>query len=991
MSGFRLDHRGRVERDEPLAFVWNGRPMRGFKGDTLASALLANGVSMVGRSFKYHRPRGIVSAGQEESGALVTIGEGAARTPNLKPSTVELEPGMVVTPQNVWPTLGFDVGEVNDRLAPFLAAGFYYKTFMGVLGGTREWMFWERFIRQAAGLGAASPRADPDWYEHVHGHCDVLVIGSGAAGISAALEAGEAGLDVVLAEQDFEFGGDLLTDGRIQGHAAEWWRVETMGTLRAMPNVRLMNRTMAFGVYDHGVVGLTERAPGGGGDGPLPRERMHVLRTRRIVVAAGGVERGIAFGDNDRPGVMGADAARAYAERFGAAPGRRVVVATTNDSGYRAAGTFADDGLDVVLIDSREAPPEERMRAAEERGVEVMTGVVPVRALGRSRVRGLQVGRHKGGGRAAPTQRLDCDVVAVSGGWAPTLHLTSHARARPVWSAENACFLPGEAKGVLVAGAAAGVWKREDCAASGRAAGRAAAVDLGATSRRRLKPTPAGGWDGPIDPVFEVTTRVGKLKSFVDLANDVTADDLRLAHREGFESSEHMKRYTTLGMAPDQGKTSNVIGLAVMAAARGIAPEAQGTTTFRPPYAPVSIGVFAGGEQGRAHLPVRRSPFHARIEAAGGAFVNAGLWKRSFYFPRKGEGLGAASAREAATVRRAVGMCDVSSLGKALVQGPDAAAFLDRVYSNLMSTLKIGRARYGFMLREDGLAWDDGTVWRFGRTEFLVTATTGRADQVVGWLDRWLQAEWPELRVAVTDVTEAWAGLAVAGPRARAALARVAEGDVSDAALPFMGVAEMPVAGLPARVARISFSGELGYEVYVRSPEAERLWDALKGAVEAEGGGPYGLEALDILRVEKGHVTHREIDGRVTLADLGMPRMASARKPFIGSALLRRPGLEREDRRRLVGLEPVEPGARVQAGAILCRPGRRRGHGVGHVTSVADSPTVGRRIALGFAEGGLAAFEGEELVAMDPTAKRETRLRVVSPGFVDPEGERLRG
>ncbi|MEM6441517.1 MAG: glycine cleavage T C-terminal barrel domain-containing protein, partial [Pseudomonadota bacterium] len=517
-----------------------------------------------------------------------------------------------------------------------------------------------------------------------------------------------------------------------------------------------------------------------------------------------------------------------------------------------------------------------------------------------------------------------------------------------------------------------------------------AARALGATARRRLAPPAPGGWDTPLDPIWEVRVEGRKLKGFVDLANDVTAEDLRLAQREGYESVEHAKRYTTLGMAPDQGKTSGVVGMALLAQARGETPEAVGTTTFRPPYAPVSLGIFAGAEGGPMWEPVRRTPFHGAAEAAGAVFVDAGLWKRAWYFPRRGEGLAAASRREAAMVRDTVGLCDVSTLGKLRVQGPDAAAFLDRIYSNLMSTLPPGKARYGFMLREDGVAYDDGAVWRWSETDFLVTATTAHAAGVHDHLELWA-ARWPDLRVDIACETEAWAALALAGPRARAALARATSADVSDAALPFMGLASAEVCGAQAKIARISFSGELAYEIYVRPSDAEGLWEGLSAAAQAERGGPYGLEALDILRVEKGHVTGREIDGRMTLADLGLPRMMSKKKAFLGQALAGRPGLTDPARPSLVGLEPTDAEAAFMAGAVLAPPGHRQGHGLGHVASIADSPARGRRIALGFVAGGLAEWEGRVVVAKDPIARAETPLRVVSPHFVDPDGERLRG
>jgi len=982
MSGFRL----RSHAAAPVPFTWQGREMLGAQGDTLAAALLANGVRTVGRSFKHHRPRGIMSAGEEEAGALVTLGEGARTTPNLKPSTVELEAGLSARAQNCWPSLGFDLGEVNDLLSPFFAAGFYYKTFMGPVADTRVWMACERLIRRAAGMGAASPLPDPDRYDQVHGHCDVLVVGSGPAGLAAAREAAEAGLDVVLAEADFALGGDRLCDGDPEGLAAE------LAELRALPNVRAMARTMVFGLYDHGVAGLVERLPAGA---PW-RERLHVLRTRRTIAATGAIQRGFVFGDNDRPGVMSAAAARSYVRRFGVAPGREAVVAGAEDSAYAASEALAQAGLDVIHLEARETPPPALAERARAAGVDLRPGWVPVRTQGHAlsgELRGLTLGRHLGGGRARAETRLSAEVLAVSGGWSPAIHLTTQARQTPVWSPGLGCFLPGEGE-VLSCGAAAGIWSRAGAETSGRAAGRLAAIALKATRRRPLKDAAPGGDEAPPAALWEVRPAGrafhGPGKAYVDPLHDVTAGDVRLAHREGFAAPEHMKRYTTLGMAPDQGKAGGLIGLALLAAARGEGPEALSPTTFRPPYAPVSMGVFAGLDRGAGWAPVRRTPFHAGAQAAGAVFVDAGLWKRAWHFPRPGEDLTAASMREAAMVRATVGMTDISTLGKFEVQGPDAAAFLDRIFSNRMATLPVGRARYGFLLREDGIVLDDGTVWRLDEGRFLATCTTAHAATVAEHLARW-RFRWPELDVTVDETTEAWCGIAVAGPRSRAVLGALTGAEVSDAALPHLGVREIEVAGAPARVARLSFSGERAYEVMVRPEAAPALWEAALAAVRGEGGGPYGLEALDILRVEKGHVTGREIDGRVTLGDLGMPGMASRAKEHVGRALMEREGLVDPARPSLVGLRPVEAGAKVSGGALLHPLGEETGRGVGHVSSVAESPALGIRVALGFAAGGLARWQGRMLMAKDPISGRDVKLRVGPPCFVDPQGERLHG
>ena len=591
MTGFRLRDRHAAS----VPFTWQSRPLQGQAGDTLAAALLANGVRTVGRSFKYHRPRGIMSAGEEEAGALVTLGQGARTTPNLKATTVELEPGLSARAQNCWPSLRVDMGEVNDLLSPFLAAGFYYKTFMGPVAGTRVWMACEHFIRQAAGLGAASPLPDPDLYDQTHAHCDVLIAGGGPAGLAAAAEAADSGLDVILADQDFALGGDMLTD-RDPGPLAQ-----ILSDLAALPNVRLMPRTQVFGLYDHGTAGLVERLPAG----HAFRERLHKIQARKTIVATGALPRGFVFGDNDRPGVMSAEAARVYATRHGVAVGREIVIAGADDSAYRAAIALAEAGLDVIQLDARETPPPALADRARAAGVNLSPGWVPVRALGHSfsgEVRGLTLGRNLGAGRTRPETKLSAEIIAISGGWTPVIHLTTQARQKPTWSETLNCFLPGEGE-VLSAGAAAGIFDRAGAESSGRAAGRLAAIALRATRRRPLKGAEPGGEERPAAPLWEVTARRRPGKGFVDPMHDVTAKDVRLAHQEGFENPEHMKRYTTLGMATDQGKTGGVIGLAILAAARGEETSALSPTTFRPPYAPVSMGVFAGAARGPAWAP----------------------------------------------------------------------------------------------------------------------------------------------------------------------------------------------------------------------------------------------------------------------------------------------------------------------------------------------------------------------------------------------------
>lgn len=998
MSASRIAVGGHIDRTGTVSFTWDDQHLTGHPGDTLASALLAANVGVIGRSFKYHRPRGIMSAGVEESGAIVTIGSGARRDPNVKATTQELYDGLVANGQNAWPNVRFDVGAVNNMLSPFFAAGFYYKTFMGLPPfewgtGTGLWMRYEAIIRKAAGMGTASREPDPDSYEHAHDHCDVLVVGSGPAGRAAAAEAAGAGLDVLLVEQDFIAGGDDLSDPLVEPE-----RTADMAALTAA-GVRVRLRTTAFGLYDYGTAGLLERVTDHLSEpsADLPRQRFWTVRARYTIVAAGALERGLAFGDNDRPGIMTAGAGRAYLNRFGILPGETIIIATTNESAYAPAIGLAKAGAEVLVLDARPEGGGALAAEAHMAGIEVQSGTVPLRARGAPAIGHLDTATADGGGWRAKTSER-CDLLLVSGGWSPLVNLQSHRGVKPVWDAETACFLPGEStENLIMAGSAAGYWNREACIASGRAAGAAAAKALGSKSRKgsadAVQPE-REGWQTPIRPVYEVSVPGVKLKSFVDPQHDVTADDVRLAHREGFVSVEHLKRYTTLGMATDQGKVGNVIGIALMAEALGRDVPDVGTTTFRPPYTPVSIGALRGRSVGAHFKPLRRTPMHDWNLANGATMTEAGLWHRPWYFARAGETIDKAYVREATTTRQGVGLCDVTSLGKIAVQGPDATEFLNRIYTNPFAKLPVGKARYGIMLRDDGIVFDDGTTWRFAETEYFMTTTTAHAAAVMVWLEELLQVRWPDLKVHVTSVSDQWAGCAVAGPQSRAVLeACLADPAViSNDALPFMGVVETELKdAIPCRIARISFSGERAFEAYVPSDYGAAMMDLLWNAASQHDGCLYGLEALGTMRIEKGHVTGAELDGRVTIEDAGLGKMASTKKAYIGSALRSRPALTDDSRPRLVGIFPKNRSQTFNAGSILCAAENVSGFGEGWITGVTHSPELGHWIGIGFISGGPSAWEGRAAIAADPVRKGNIDVEIVSPHMVDPSGERMHG
>ena len=987
----RLSSGGLIDRSQALSFSFDGRSYQGHPGDTLVSALLANGVRLLGRSFKYHRPRGVLTAGPEEPNALVELREGARREPNTRATTAELYDGLAAASQNRWPSLRFDVLAVNSVLAPILSAGFYYKTFMWPAS------FWEKvyepLIRRAAGLGRAAGADDPDAYEKAFLHCDVLVVGGGAAGLMAALAAGRAGARVVLCEDDFRLGGRLIAENRIlDDRSSAGWAAHIAAKLAALPDVRILLRTSVFGVYDHGTYAALERVNDHIAEPPRrePRQRLWRIIAKRCVLAGGAIERPLVFGDNDRPGIMLAGAVRAYLNRYAVAPGRRAVVFGANDETARTVADLARAGIAVAaVVDPRASVPGSIEAAAEAAGARLVAGGAVLRARGTMHVRGVDV-RTAGGA----TERIDCDLVCVSGGWGPSVHLTSHRGGRPVWSEDLAAFVPGSLPaGMVVAGAANGEFGLADALAAGANAGLQAASDCGSSGQPVDIPD-VDPESVAVAPLWRVRGVRGK--TFVDLQNDVTDNDVALAGHEGFRSAEHLKRYTTLGMATDQGKTSSLNGLALLAEFTAKTIPQTGTTTFRPPYTPVAIGALAGTHRGKDFKPTRLPPSHRWAVEQGAVFIETGYWLRAQWYPRPGESDWFRSVnREVRAVRSGVGVCDVSTLGKIDLQGADAAELLDRLYANNWKTLGVGKARYGLMLREDGLVLDDGTTSRLGPDRFIVTTTTANAAKVLQHMEFCHQWLWPELDVQFSSVSEQWAQFSIAGPRSRDVLRMIVDRqhDVSNAAFPYMAAAELTVmGGLPARLFRISFSGELAYEIAAPAGYGDALWRQIIETGAEFGLTPYGTEALGVMRIEKGHVAGNEINGQTTARDLGLGKMLSTRKDHIGRVMAQRPGLLALDRPTLAGFKPVNRQDRLRAGAHFIREGTEpaASSDEGHMTSVAFSPTLGHWIGIGLLAGG-PSRHGERVRAWDPVRSGDVLVEVCDPVFYDPAGERLRG
>ncbi|WP_432345018.1 sarcosine oxidase subunit alpha [Shinella yambaruensis] len=997
MSGAnRIAGQGRLTPARTARFTFDGKTFDALEGDTVASALLANGVHLVGRSFKYHRPRGILSAGPEEPNALVDVSRDAARRqPNVRAPVQEVFDGMKVESQNRWPSLAFDVGGVNNLLSPFFAAGFYYKTFMWPKAAWEK--VYEPFIRRAAGLGVAPTEEDPDHYANRYAYCDVLIAGAGVAGLSAALAAAEAGARVILCDEQPEVGGALHYDTsvKIDGQNGYDWAQATAAKLRAMENVTVLTRTTAFGYYNHNFVALVERVtdhltrP----DRKLPRERLWQVRAKRVILATGSIERHMVFANNDRPGIMLASAARTYLNHFGVAVGRKVGVYTANDSAYEAAFDLKRAGVTIAaIVDNRDKPGEAVLAEARKLGIEVLTGHSVVDTKGKLRVSSMSVARNSGGSARA----IPVDALLMSAGWTPSVHLFSQSRGKVAYDAASGRFLPGTyAQDCLSVGSCNGTdglqATIEESLAAGELMARATGNEGG--GKVELSGENAFDWTGGMAGSGEGAGIDTTVKAFVDFQNDVCAKDIRLAVREGMHSIEHIKRFTTNGMATDQGKLSNIHGLAIASEVLNREIPKIGLTTFRAPYTPVTFGALISHSRGDLFDPARKTPMHAWEEAHGAVFEDVGNWKRAWYYPRSGETMHDAVNRECRTVRNTAGLFDASTLGKIEVVGPDAGTFMNLMYTNAWDTLKPGRCRYGIMLREDGFVYDDGVVGRLAEDRFHVTTTTGGAPRVMHHMEDYLQTEFPHLKVWLTSTTEQWAVIAVQGPKAREILEPLVEGiDISNEAFPHMSVREGKICGVPTRLFRMSFTGEAGYEVNVPADYGEAVWEAIWARAEPLGACAYGTETMHVLRAEKGYIiVGQDTDGTVTPHDASLSWAVSKKKTdFVGIRGLKRPDLVKEGRKQLVGLLTKDPKVVLEEGAqIVADPNEPKPMKMlGHVTSSYWSENCGRSIAMALVAGGQSRI-GQTLYV--PMPDRTIAVEVSDMVFIDKEGGRLNG
>ena len=992
----RLNNVGLINREKVISFKFNGKSYEGYAGDTLASALLANGVHLVGRSFKYHRPRGFFGAGVDEPNAKLQVTINGHSEPNINATEIELVDGLSATSQNCWPSVEFDIGAINNFLKRFFPAGFYYKTFMWPKS------FWykvyEPFIRKAAGLGVASLEKDKERYEHKFEYCDLLVTGSGPSGLSSAYAAAKNGAKVILAEDKPRYGGTLLTDDvSIDNMSGKDWSEKIISELKTMPNVTLKNRSQVFGYYDHNMMVMFERV----GDHLskkskyTPRQRLWYIRAKETILSTGSIERPIVFGNNDTPGVVLSSAAKEYMKVYGVLVGRKPVIFTNNDSAYETAFEFKKNNVEPIILDTREEHDSEVVQAAKNKGIQIKFSYGVIVANGYKKVKSAKIGKlTKDKKSFENTEIINCDCICVSGFWTPTVHLASQSGNKLKYDENIDAFIPDKSKqNERTIGAANGSFTLQKTIESGFKTGSELSSKITDKNTENKIPTVTETNYNAHDKFWCMPLPKNENpKRFVDFQNDVAVSDIEIALREGYRSIEHVKRYTTLGMATDQGRTSNLNGLQMVSNIENkIVPEV-GHTTFRPPFTPITIGTIVGREVGMEFMPTRKTPMHEWHEKNNAVFVDAGAWKRPRYYKKGDETLFQASKREAKNVRENVGICDVTTLGKIDIKGPDAAEFLNRIYTNAWLKLPVGKARYGVMLREDGMIMDDGTTTRISENHYHMTTTTAQAANVLSHLEYYLQIVWPELNVNVVSTTEQWAGAAIAGPKSRDMLAKLFPNlNVSNDALPFMGYVESDLFGVPARIFRISFSGELAFEVNVESNHGLFMWEKMMEIGEEFKNQPYGTEALSTLRIEMGHVAGPELDGRTIPQDVSLDGLVSKKKDFIGKNSLGKEAFTLENRQKIVGLIPIDRKSSIPEGSHLVADEKAKlpNPKLGHVSSSCWSVENNNPFSLAIVNDGKNMI-GKKLFAVSPLKNTSIEVEIISSHYVDPEGKRVR-
>ncbi len=993
---FRLNKEGLINRNKKISFTFNGKKLFGYEGDTIASALIANGIHLVGRSFKYHRPRGFFGAGVEEPNAKLQVEFNGHSEPNVNATEMELVEGLSATSQNCWPSVNFDIGAINNFLKIFFPAGFYYKTFMWPKS------FWykiyEPFIRKAAGLGVASIEKDKERYEHKFEYCDLLVTGSGPSGLASAYAAAKNGAKVILAEDKPRFGGTLLTDDvSIDNLSGKDWAEKIITELKSMPNVTVKNRSQVFGYYDHNMLVMFERVSDHLEKKSkfTPRQRLWYIRAKETILSTGSIERPIVFGNNDTPGIFLSAAAKEYMKVYGVLVGKKPLIFTNNDSAYETALEFKKNNVEPIILDTREEHSSELIDEAKSKGIDIRFSHGVIVANGYKKVKSAKIGKlNKDKNSFEKIETVDCDCICVSGFWTPSVHLASQSGNKLKYEEKIDAFIPDKKKQHETSvGAANGSFTLEESLKHGFENGSNLSAKITETKTEISIPNVNEKKYGAHDKFWCMPLPKNENpKRFVDFQNDVSVSDIEIALREGYRSIEHVKRYTTLGMATDQGRTSNLNGLQLVSNIENkIVPEV-GHTTFRPPFTPITIGTIVGREVGMEYMPTRKTPMHEWHEKNNAVFVDAGAWKRPRYYKQGNETLFEASKREAKNVRENVGICDVTTLGKIDIKGPDAAEFLNRVYTNAWMKLPVGKARYGLMLREDGIVMDDGTTTRISENHYHMTTTTAQAANVLSHLEYYLQIVWPELNVNVVSTTEQWAGAAIAGPKSRDMLSKLyPDLDVSNDALPFMGYREAEFFGVPSRIFRISFSGELAYEINVKSDHGTFMWEKMMDVGKEFGNQPYGTEALSTLRIEMGHVAGPELDGRTIPSDVSLNGLVSKKKDFIGKNSLGREAFNVESRQKIVGLIPIDRKSSIPEGSHIVQDQNAKlpNPKLGHVSSSCWSVENNNPFSLAIMKDGKNMI-GKKFFAVSPLKNKSIEVEVISSHYVDPEGKRVR-